>query len=186
MKEKDKRILKANFLDEITEKSREKISSCYQCYRCTNGCPMAESMDIYPHKIMRYILLGERKKVLCSGAIWACLMCNTCSIRCPNDIDVAHVFETLRRIAIKDGVAANDNLWDFERLFLESIKNYGRLYELATILHCKLEKKEFFKDTVMGIKMMLKARMGILPHSIKDKRHIKGVFEKIEKGRSEV
>lgn len=169
-----------SFLKEITDRSKEQVSLCYQCYRCTNGCPVAERMDIYPHKIMRYILHGEREKVLCSEAIWTCLMCNTCSIRCPNDIDVARVFETLRKVAIEEGMAVDDRIWTFERLFLESIRYNGRLYELGTILNYKIEKKEFFKDVTMGIKMMLKARMGVLPHRIKHKRHIREIFKKIE------
>ncbi|MCX8111315.1 MAG: 4Fe-4S dicluster domain-containing protein [Syntrophorhabdaceae bacterium] len=170
-----------NFLKEITVRSREQISACFQCYRCTNGCPVAERMDIYPHRIMRYIQLGEREKVLSSKGLWECLMCNTCSIRCPNDIDVARVFETLRKVASEEGVTADDRIWGFDRLFLESIRHHGRLYELGTILNYKLQKKEFFKDAKMGITMMLKGRMGILPHRVKDKRHIKEVFERIKR-----
>lgn len=169
-----------SFLDEIERKSGEKISACYQCYRCTNGCPVVIDMDVFPHRIIRYIILGDRDKVLKSKAIWQCLQCATCSVRCPNDIDIAHVFDTLRRVSIEEGMAIDTDIWRFDRLFLESVKRHGRLYEIEAIMRYKLEKKELFRDTKMGAKMMLKGRMGVMPHSIRGKKQIRSVFEKLD------
>ena len=166
------------FLKEMEAKTGENIGACYQCYRCTNGCPALPEMDIYPHKMIRYVILGEREKALQSKTIWSCLQCTTCSIRCPNDIDIARVFDTLRKIAVAEGKAKDTDTWRFDELFLDSVKKHGRLYEMEAIMKYKLEKKDFFGDTKMGLGMMLKGRMGLLPHNIKDKRGIKALFDK--------
>lgn len=168
------------FLNETEKASGEKVSACYQCYRCTVGCPVAVDMDMYPHRIMRYIVLGEKEKVLKSKTIWTCLQCVTCSVRCPNDIDVAHVFDTLRKISVREGMASEKDTWLFDSLFLESVRKHGRLHEIETIMKYKLEKKDFFSDTKMGMGMFLKGRIGILPHNIKDREGLKEIFKKTE------
>lgn len=174
-----------SFLKEVEEKSGEKISACYQCYRCTNGCPVAADMDIYPHRIIRHIVLGDREKVLTSGTIWTCLQCTTCSVRCPNDIDIAHVFDALRKISIVEGKAAEKDTWVFYQLFLDSVKKHGRLYELESVMRYKMAKKDFFGDAGMGLGMFLKGRLGMFPHNIQDRKALKEVFKKIETGRRE-
>jgi heterodisulfide reductase subunit C len=169
-----------SFLNEMEKLSDEKISTCYQCYKCTVGCPVVKDMDVYPHRIIRQIILGEREKVLGAKTFWICLQCTTCSIRCPNDIDIAHVFDTLRKVAMKEGKAAERDTWLFDELFLESVKRHGRLHELEAIMRYKFEKKSFFEDTKMGLGMFLKGRMGILPHNIRDRKQVKAIFEKAE------
>jgi heterodisulfide reductase subunit C len=88
------------------------------------------------------------------------------------------VIDTLRKIAVKEGKAKDLDTWTFDRYFLDSVKKHGRLYEMETILRYKLEKKDFFGDTKMGMSMMLKGRMGLLPHNIKDRQGMKALFEK--------
>lgn len=169
-----------SFLNEIENKSGEKVSACYQCYKCTNGCPVAADMDIYPHRIIRHVILGNREKVLRSKSIWTCLQCVTCSVRCPNDIDIAHVFDTLRKIAVKEYKEAEKDTWKFDQYFLDSVQKHGRLYEIETMLRYKMDKKNLFEDTKMGMSMFLKGRMGILPHNIKDRKALKEMFERIK------
>jgi heterodisulfide reductase subunit C len=172
-------------LNEIERASGENISACYQCFRCTNGCPVAEEMDILPHRVIRYIILGDRDKILKSKAIWTCLQCVTCSVRCPNGIDIAHVFDILRNLSAKEHCEADKDTWLFDNLFLESVKKHGRLNEMETIMRYKIAKKDLFSDAKMGIGMFMKGRMGILPHNVKNRDEIKEIFSKAEtvKGR---
>ncbi len=167
-----------SFLKQIERESGEKVSACYQCYRCTNSCPVLSDMDILPHRVIRYCTLGEKEKVLHSKTIWSCLQCYTCSVRCPNDIHVGHVFDTLRKIAVREAKVVDD-VWTFDRLFLDSVRRHGRLHELESLLLYKLHKRDLFSDTAMGISMMLKGRMGLLPHNIKGKRAIRDIFDRV-------
>lgn len=82
---------------QIEQLSGEKISTCFQCEKCANGCPMTFAMDIAPNQVMHSIQLGLIDPVLKSDTIWVCASCETCSTRCPNDIDIAHVMDTLRQ-----------------------------------------------------------------------------------------
>jgi heterodisulfide reductase subunit C len=162
----------ATFLKQMEEESKERISACYQCYRCTTGCPALPEMDLLPHRVVRYIMLGEREKVLCSRTIWSCLQCYACSVRCPNDIHIGHVFDTARKIAVREKKALPD-VWIFDTLFLNSVRSHGRLYELEAIMRYKLKKKDFFSDTRMGVDMMKKGRMALLPHNIEDRKGLR-------------
>ena len=170
-----------SFLHELERETGEKISSCYQCYRCTTGCPVVSDMDILPHRLIRYVILGERERALQSGTIWTCLQCYTCSMRCPNDIDVARIFDTLRKAAVREDKARDLDTWRFDRYFLDSVKRHGRLHELEAIMRYKLMKKDLFGDSKMGMSMLLKGRMDILPHNIKDRKGMKALFEQADK-----
>jgi heterodisulfide reductase subunit C2 len=167
------------FLKMVEKESGEKVSACYQCYRCTNSCPVLSDMDILPHRVIRYCMLGEKEKVLRSKTIWSCLQCYTCSVRCPNDIHVGHVFDTLRKIAVREE-KVEDDVWKFDELFLDSVRRHGRLYEIESMLPFVLRKKNFFAYASMGPKTVLKGRIGIFPHNVKDRKGIKQIFDRVE------
>ena len=86
-----------SFRDLVKRLSNEDVSRCYQCGKCTAGCPVAMEMDIMPNQVMRLIQIGVKDWVLSSSTIWLCLSCETCSTRCPEDIDLAKVMDTLRK-----------------------------------------------------------------------------------------
>ncbi len=73
----------SSFLEEVKKRSGENLSLCYQCLKCTAGCPTAPYMDIRPNNIIRMIQMGMKKEVLGSSAIWFCVYCQTCGTRCP-------------------------------------------------------------------------------------------------------
>ncbi len=168
-----------SFLNEVEATARVNVSECYQCYRCTNGCPVVHDMDITPHRIMGYIMNGERQKVLSSESIWTCLQCVTCSVRCPNGIDIAHVFETLRRLSIESGLAAKRDTWSFDELLVESVAKHGRMYELGTIMSYRLSGKNLFKDVAMGLTMIRKGRIGLVPHNIRERKQLAAIIREI-------
>jgi heterodisulfide reductase subunit C len=139
-------------------------------------------MDILPHRVIRYVLLGEKERALRSKTIWSCLQCYTCSVRCPNDIHVGHVFDTLRKTAVREQKAQNNDVWKFDELFLDSVRKHGRLYELEAIMRYKMGKMEVkgaMGDARMGIDMVRKGRINMLPHNIKDKTGLKKIFERV-------
>jgi len=171
-----------SFLDEIEKSAGVTVAECYQCHRCTNGCPVARDMDIVPHRVIAYIIKDEREKVLSSKALWTCLQCITCSVRCPNGIDIARVIETARRLSIESGLAAQRDTRLFDGLMIDSVEKHGRLYELETIMRYRLSKKEFFKDTALGLDMIRKGRIGLAPHYIRDRKTLRAIIREIREG----
>ena len=91
-----KEKLHSQALQELHEISGERIQDCFQCGKCTAGCPVSQAMDILPHQVLRYLQLGMLEEVLDSKTIWICASCFTCAARCPRDIDLANVMEGLR------------------------------------------------------------------------------------------
>ena len=87
-----------SFLSEVNQASGETIQACFQCQKCSAGCPVAYAMDILPNQMLRHIQYGHRERVLSSKTIWICASCYTCSVRCPNNIDIAKIMDTLRNL----------------------------------------------------------------------------------------
>ncbi len=172
------------FTKEIQEKSGELFNLCYQCKKCTAGCPTAEFMDIKPNEIIRYLQYANRDKLLTCEAIWLCVACDTCGERCPNNIKISKIMGALRRKAIEDNVEIADKVgYAFNTSFVESIKKYGRVHEATFLLSYKLKTKDFFSnaainDMKVGIKLFIKGKLPLLPKKIKGCNEIKKIFNK--------
>ena len=41
----------------IEEETGNNIYLCYQCKKCTSGCPLSRHFDLEPHQIMRSLQL---------------------------------------------------------------------------------------------------------------------------------
>jgi heterodisulfide reductase subunit C len=96
--------LNSEYCSSVNDISGQKIMSCYQCGKCTAGCPLADKMDYVPSEMMRLIMLGEIEDLLKSKAIWLCTSCFQCGTRCPKGIEVHSVFEALRSISLREGI----------------------------------------------------------------------------------
>lgn len=96
-------ILKLNkeFTSKIEEISGQKVFNCYQCGRCSAGCPFAAYMDLLPNQAIRFIQLGFKDEVLAAKAPWFCSACWVCATRCPRGIDIPRIMEALRVLILR-------------------------------------------------------------------------------------
>ena len=171
-----------HFLDETMKKSGENLSLCYQCLKCTAGCPTAPQMDIRPNTIIRMIQMGMKDAVLRSHAIWLCVSCETCGTRCPNEIDIGVLMDTLRERAIEEKVpAAEKNIHLLHEAFVQSIRRGGRVHEATMLIDYKLRSRDFFTDLLPGLKLFLKGKIPLRPDLIKGRKEIKRIFERCKK-----
>lgn len=92
-----------SFIDRICELTDMNIYSCYQCGRCSAGCPFAQEMDVLPNQLIRMIQMGLQDEVVASKANYICASCFTCQSRCPKGIDMAQVMEAVRLITDPKG-----------------------------------------------------------------------------------
>jgi heterodisulfide reductase subunit C len=170
------------FLEEIKKRSGEDLSLCYQCLKCTAGCPTAPYMDIRPNNIIRMIQMGMKEAVLRSSAIWFCVSCWTCGTRCPNEIDIGILMDALREMAIEEGIPAKEkNIHLLHEAFVQSIKRGGRLHELAMEVEYKLRSRDFFTDMIPGMMLFLKGKIPLFPSLVKERQEIKKIFERCTK-----
>ncbi len=44
---------------ELLEQTEVKVTHCYQCGKCSAGCPLAEEMDYPPSLVMRMLQTGN-------------------------------------------------------------------------------------------------------------------------------
>ena len=173
-----------SFSELVAQESGENLLACYQCQKCSAGCPVAYAMDVLPNQVIRMVQFGLREKVLSSHTIWICASCYTCSVRCPNDIDIAKVMDVLRHIALGSGIkAAERDIPIFHSVFLDSIKSKGRIHELGLIWQYKAKTRDFMKDAALGWKMFRKGKIKLFPSKFGGGREIKGIFGRYEKGK---
>jgi heterodisulfide reductase subunit C len=173
------RDLDTTFRDEVEKKAHTRLSSCFQCLKCSCGCPMVYEMDYMPAQIIRMVNLGMRDEVLRSKTIWVCASCETCTTRCPNDIDIAHIMDTLREMSLREGKAVEEErLRRFHEAFLSAIKTWGRVHELQMIGTYKLKTRTFMEDADVGMDMFKRGKIKLIPEPIKGRKAVKRIFKK--------
>jgi heterodisulfide reductase subunit C len=166
------------FVEQVSELSHQNVRRCYYCLRCSAGCPAAYAMEITPAQILKMVQLGQKDALLRSSAIWLCIGCETCGTRCPNEIHAGAVIDTLRHIAIDQGVTpAERSVFKMHQAFLDSIRTWGRLHELTMILQHKITSRDLFSNLDMGLDMFIKGKIHPLPKRIKGMDQIKRLFE---------
>jgi len=153
------------------------VQDCYQCQKCSAGCPVAFAMDYKPNQVMQMVSLRMKDRVLSSKTIWVCASCYTCSTRCPNDIDIAKVMDWLRQTAIREGVPpAEKEVALFHSTFLEAIRSHGRVHELSMMAKYKRKTGKWMEDFKLGWRMFAKGKLKIFPSVIRGKKEVKGFF----------
>lgn len=166
----------------VEELSCQKVSACFQCEKCTNGCPVTFAMDIVPHKLMRLLQFGLKDEILRSYTIWLCASCETCTTRCPNGIDIAHIMDTLRQMAKGEGIKASQyNVPIFHSAFLSSLKRHGRVHETELAITYAWEGETFIgilKLAGMGFAMFLRGKIKLKPSRVRAIGQVRELFKK--------
>jgi len=174
----------------VENRGLQAVRRCYQCRKCTNGCPLTFAMDLRPHQVVRALQLGMDQEVLSAKTIWVCAACQTCSTRCPNDIDIAHLMDLLRQESLGRVVPpAEPEVVLFHRAFLGSVRRHGRVFELGMLVRYKLAAlwakvrngpqslKELtgrlWQDAWLGWAMFRRGRLRLWPNRIRSKEHVR-------------
>jgi len=175
-----------SFLEQIEAAGPFRTGACFQCRKCTNGCPVAFAMDLYPDELIRLVILGQRQTVLACQTIWICAACETCTTRCPNEVGIAELMDCLKEMAVEEGVPSpQPQILALHETFLNNITKRGRLYE-TTFLAAYLLKSGQLPDKLtsgtwryelnLGRQMFLKGRLPIMPKSIKGKKEVRKIL----------
>lgn len=163
------------------------LENCYQCGKCTAGCPMAERMDVVPNQLVRLAQLGLIEKARRTDAIWQCVSCQTCSARCPKSVDCAGVIDALRQLSFEKGDAApaHRRTMLFQQAFLQNIRRNGRLNELELVGVFKtkaflndLSIPFLFKDAMLAPRMQGKGKLHLTGERVKDGGVVERIFDR--------
>jgi heterodisulfide reductase subunit C len=152
----------------IRQKTGVSVQRCYQCGKCSAGCPAASEMDIAPSVVLRHLQLQSSeadKHVLGSYSIWLCLTCHTCIARCPMEVDLPKVMDVLRAESLKHKLVhpkAKD-IVSFHRSFLGTIRRFGRLWEMGFVADYKLRTGHLMQDIAVAPVMFEKGKLSLIP-----------------------
>ncbi len=170
------------FARQIEEICGERISLCYQCGKCSAGCPVTYAMDYLPSQITRFAQLGFTDKAMKSSTIWICASCQTCSVRCPRGIDLAKIMDALRILAKRKGIVPKEQIAPlFDGIFLGSIEKYGRLNELSLITKLNMASGRPFKDVSLLPIMLKKGKIKLKPQKSNPGKEVRYLMRKVEK-----
>jgi heterodisulfide reductase subunit C len=159
----------------------EKIPTCMQCGICAGSCPVSQEMDYSPRELVRMVQLGLKKEVLSSNTIWICTTCFSCSVRCPRGIHPTELMETLKPIAIAEGIK-NRNV-KFDNVFSDVIKTNGRASEFLLISKYSLTEPGMIKQLPFGLSMMAKGKLPLSIQRMENTKELEAIFKLGEKSR---
>jgi len=107
-------------LQALTKIGEHKPYNCYQCIKCTSGCPAMKMLEIKPHEIVGLVRLGFVEDVINSGIIWACAMCLKCKERCPQEVAPVDLIFALRNLAVEREVKVPNSHLQSVSMILET------------------------------------------------------------------
>lgn len=169
--------LKSDLAERIQEELGENVFLCYQCEKCTNGCPVGEFFDWHPNQIMRAAQLGLEDIALYAQTPWLCAACQTCSTRCPQDLDINGIMEFLAREALARGIEPPvPEVNTFNEAFMREVRLWGRSYEPGLMAEMKLRHREhLFDDMDLYVEMLKKRKVAFLPKLSRPPRQVKPI-----------
>jgi len=163
-------------IQSIEQESGVSLKDCYQCGKCSAGCPVAFAFDYTPRQIIRLLQLGLADEALKAHAPWLCASCEACYTRCPREVDLPALMETLRMEGKKRGLVPEKTVDLFNGLFLDSVRKNGRVHEMGMILQYNLRSGQFFKDAFKAPKLLLDGKIGPVPEKIQGVAAVERIF----------
>lgn len=177
MKKKDI-SLSSNIRDELINFIEPDIYYCYQCGRCTAGCPLANVYEYQPNQIIRLIQADKIESIFNSNSIYLCLSCEICSSRCPQGVDVAAIMNYLRIKSWENRSFKEKAILNFYRAFLKIIGIFGRSYEPGLIMNLNLSSGKFFNDMDLALNILRKKKIKLFPEFVKDRKKLSKLVKK--------
>ena len=175
----------------VEELAHTKVRDCYQCGKCSAGCPMAEKMDLIPSTLIRLIQCDDVDEAAGAMSVWQCVSCQTCSTRCPKSVNIAGVLDALKQISIEKKLVHKKarRIVAFQKSFLDIVRRNGRTNELELVALYKIRGflGDFsiplaLKDAILGPKMLMLRKLHLkLGAPVKDKSLVQRIFDKCTK-----
>ena len=175
--------LDSPFLRNVERLSGQNVSKCYQCGKCSAGCPVLPEAEIPPNRVIRMIQLGHEEAALNNDMIWNCAGCGTCAGRCPKYIDVGRILDSLRAIALRRGVCRARGATEvrtFYQAFLHCVRTFGRNSEVGLMGAYNISSGRLWTNVVKAPWFLLKTKIAFTAHTVKKLDRMERVFQRVE------
>ena len=149
-----------SFRQQIEALSGQNVNLCFQCSKCSAGCPLADKMDLKPAQIMHSIRLGQEDRVLNSTAIWLCVGCEMCTARCPQAVEPAAAMTASRALALQKGVTpAVKEVGIYYRGFVDNMRLFGKIHDASVAGITQLLTGQLRKNLPLAWKLFIRGRV---------------------------
>jgi Fe-S oxidoreductase len=91
-------------LSEQTFAQKFDLYGCYQCGKCTGGCPVALKSKLNIRRLMIEGILGKTlDRITEKEELWDCTTCKTCTLRCPRGLKPMDLVIGMRGTLVEEG-----------------------------------------------------------------------------------
>lgn len=163
---------------EILEYIEPKIYNCYQCGKCTAGCPLSDVFEYEPNQIIRLVQSGKIDSIIKSNSIFLCLSCEICSSRCPQDVHIATIMNFIRNEAWKADRFKIKSISRFYKMFLRIVGRTGRSFEPGLLISLNFLSGRLFNDMDLALDILKKRKIRLLPEFVKGRKEITKIIKK--------
>ena len=170
------------FLKEIIDATPggERLVHCLQCGTCAGSCPNSADMDHTPRSLLALAAANKREEVLSSNAMWHCVSCYLCTTRCPQSVPVTEIMYTLKRMALREHLAAQTDAPALAKTFSSLLEKYGRSFEfgLASRFYLFNKPLAMLKTGPLGLSLFTRGRLSLMPVKIKNLSQLQAIINK--------
>lgn len=163
---------------QVAAKAGVNLKDCYQCGKCSAGCPVSHAMDIMPREVIRLMQLGLWDEVLDAKTPWLCASCSTCVSRCPQDVDLPALMEEVRRSSKAAGKKPVREADLFNDLFFKGLYTNGKSNELYLMMKYNIFSGHLMQDVLNAPHLLLNSMVGFKVHKVKDQASVRKIFDK--------
>ncbi len=91
-------------LPEQTFAQKFDLYGCYQCGKCTGGCPVSLKSKLNIRRLMIEGILGKTSdRINEKVELWDCTTCKTCTLRCPRGLKPMDLIIGMRGALVEEG-----------------------------------------------------------------------------------
>ncbi|MEG0750733.1 MAG: 4Fe-4S dicluster domain-containing protein [Oscillospiraceae bacterium] len=173
--------LRAKECQELASRAGVTLSDCYQCGKCSAGCPMGGSMDKQPHQMLRLLQLGLYEETINASSPWICASCHVCACRCPHGINISELMEAVRQRAASSDICPVKDVRRFTKDFLIPVRWLGRSHEAIMSAFYNITSGHVFLNFSHIPQMLLSGKLGIVPEMSGDIDDVRALIERCEK-----
>ena len=162
----------------IGEAAGVDFKDCYQCGKCTAGCPLAEGMDLMPREVIRYLQLGAAQIVLAAKTPWICAQCDVCSTRCPQNVDICSTMRSVRLASKNAGYRPVREADIFDEEFIANVRAHGVSNEQYLAAAYNVKSGHLMQDMGNATRMLKRKMVGVVIHNSKGRADVAAVIDR--------
>ena len=162
----------------IAREAGVNLKDCYQCGKCTAGCPLAEGMDLMPREVIRFLQLGALDVVLDAKTPWICAQCDVCSSRCPQNVDICSTMRAVRLASKHAGKRPVPEADIFDEEFIANVRAHGVSNEQYLAAAYNLKSGHLMQDMGNATRMLKRKMVGVAIHNTKGRAEVAALVDR--------